>query len=88
MAGQSGSRNTYRGQGIFNIDTGVGKTFVMPWSEHHRLQIRWESFNMTNTVRFDPNTAQLSLTSPSVFGQLTGQFGAPRQMQFAGRYTW
>jgi hypothetical protein len=28
------------------------------------------------------------LTSPSVFGQLTRQFGSPRQMQFAARYTW
>jgi len=88
MAGESGSRNTFRGSGIFNIDTGVSKSFTMPWSERHKLQIRWESFNMTNTVRFDPNTAQIVLTSPSVFGQLTGQFGSPRQMQFAGRYTW
>jgi len=88
MAGQSGSRNTFRGAGIFNIDTGVGKTFTMPWSERHKLQIRWESFNMTNTVRFDPNSANLTLTSPSTFGQLSRQFGSPRQMQFLGRYTW
>jgi hypothetical protein len=88
MAGETGSRNTLRGSGIFNIDSGVSKTFSMPWSEHQKFQIRWETFNLTNSVRFDPNTASISMTSPSVFGQLAGQFGSPRQMQFAGRYTW
>lgn len=88
MAGETGSRNTLRGSGIFNIDTGVSKTFTMPWSEHQKFQIRWETFNLTNSVRFDPNTASISMTSPSVFGQLSGQFGSPRQMQFAGRFTW
>jgi hypothetical protein len=88
MAGETGSRNTLRGNGIFNIDTGVSKSFTMPWSEHQKLQIRWETFNLTNTIRFDPNSANDSLTSPSVFGQLTSQFGSPRQMQFAGRFTW
>ena len=88
MAGDTGSRNTLRGAGIFNIDSGVSKSFTMPWSEHQKFQIRWETFNLTNTVRFDPDTASISMTSPSVFGQLSGQFGSPRQMQFAGRYTW
>jgi hypothetical protein len=88
MAGETGSRNTLRGSGIFNIDTGVSKTFTMPWSEHQKFQIRWETFNLTNTIRFDPNSSNTSLTSPSSFGQLTSQFGAPRQMQFAGRFTW
>ena len=88
MAGQTGSRNTIRGNGIFNIDTGVSKTFTMPWSERQKFQIRWETFNLTNTVEFDPNTSNTTLTSPSVFGQLTSQFGSPRQMQFAGRFTW
>jgi len=88
MAGETGSRNTIRGNGIFNIDTGVSKTFTMPWSEKQKIQIRWETFNLTNTVEFDPNNSNTSLTSPSTFGQLLGQFGSPRQMQFAGRFTW
>jgi hypothetical protein len=90
MAGETGSRNTLRGSGIFNIDSGVSKTFTMPWSEHQKFQIRWETFNLTNSVRLDPSntTANLVLTSPSSFGQLTSQFGSPRQMQFAGRFTW
>ncbi len=86
MAGQTGSRNTIRGNGFFDIDTGLSKSFSMPWSEKQRLQFRWESFNVTNTVRFDPNSANLNLTSTGKFGQLTGVLGSARQMQFALRY--
>jgi hypothetical protein len=88
MAGQTGSRNTLRGSGIFNIDSGLFKTFTMPWSEHQQLTFRWETFNVTNSIRFDPNSASLSMTTPSSFGKLSGQFGSPRQMQFALRFTW
>jgi hypothetical protein len=88
MAGQTGSRNALRGDGFFNIDSGVYKNFTMPWSEKQHLQFRWEAYNLTNTVRFDPNSANLSLTSTAKFGQLTGTLGTPRQMQFALRYTF
>jgi outer membrane receptor for ferrienterochelin and colicin len=88
MAGQTGSRNALRGDGFFNIDTGLYKNFTMPWSEKQRLQFRWEAYNVTNTVRFDPNSANLSLTSTAKFGQLTGLLGNPRQMEFALRYTF
>jgi len=96
MAGQSGSRNTLRGDGFFNIDTGVYKTFTMPYSEHHKLTIRWEAYNVTNSVRFDPTCADVTnygygcgnTLGSSSFGKLTTQLGTPRQMQFAGRYTW
>src|SRR5262249_28585526 len=38
LAGQVGTRNTLRGDGPFNIDTGVSKRFVMPYSESHSVQ--------------------------------------------------
>jgi hypothetical protein len=88
MDGQTGSRNSLRGDGFFNIDSGLYKTFSMPYNEHHKLQFRWESYNLTNTVRFDPNAANLSLTSTAKFGQLSTQLGSPRQMEFALRYTF
>ena len=88
FAGQTGSRDSLRGNGFFNIDSGVYKNFTMPWSETQKLQFRWEAYNLTNTVRFDPNSANLSLTSTAKFGQLTGILGNPRQMQFALRYTF
>jgi hypothetical protein len=92
--GESGGRTNLRGQGLFNIDSGVYKVFTMPWSEKQKLQFRWESYNLTNSVRFDPasgagsgNSASSTLSSSS-FGKLTTQLGTPRQMQFALRYTW
>jgi hypothetical protein len=86
LAGQTGSRDAMRGSGFFNIDSGLYKNFNMPWSEKQRLQFRWESYNVTNSVRFDPASASLSLTSTANFGKLTRQLGTPRQMQFALKY--
>ena len=54
FAGESGGRTNLRGEGLFNIDSGVYKSFTMPWSEHQKLTFRWESYNLTNSVRFDP----------------------------------
>ena len=35
--------------GFFSLDAGLYKSFAMPWSENHKLTIRWETFNVTNT---------------------------------------
>jgi len=87
MAGQSGQRNMLRGNGLFNIDTGLDKSFAMPWSEKQSLQVRWESYNLTNTVRFDPGSGlSASTISSSNFGVLSATLGTPRVMQFALRY--
>ncbi len=88
LPGQSGSRNTLRGDGIFNIDSSVSKWFVMPWKESQRLQIRVESFNLTNSVRFDVNTASLNLGNPSTFGKYNSTLGSPRVMQFGAKYVF
>ncbi len=88
MAGQSGLRDNFRGNGIFDIDSGVYKNFAMPWSEKQRLQFRWESYNLTNSVRFDPASASNSVLIASSFGKLSGQLGTPRQMQFALKFVW
>jgi hypothetical protein len=88
MAGQSGLRNNLRGSGWFDIDSGVYKNFTMPWSEKEHLQFRWESYNLTNSVRFDPASASLSVLIASSFGKLTSQLGTPRQMQFAMKFIW
>ncbi len=87
-AGESGLRNNIRGDGYFGIDSGVSKTFKMPYKEGHTLQIRWETFNLTNTVRFDPNSNEGDLMSASTLGKLGDTLGAPRQMQFSLRYTF
>jgi hypothetical protein len=86
--GESGGRNNLRGAGLFNIDMGVGKTFTMPYSEHHKLQIRGEAFNVTNSVIFDSAATGSSDFSITSFGKISGTLTNPRQMQFLGRYTW
>ncbi len=86
--GESGSRNTFRGDGLFNIDSGVYKVFNMPWSEKQQLQFRWESYNLTNSVRFDADNASASTFALSSFGRLSNTLTAPRQMQFAMRFKW
>jgi hypothetical protein len=88
IPGQSGSYRTLRGAGNFGLDTGVSKRWTMPYNEGHAIQVRWESFNILNTVRFDPlSTPNLNqITNSSTFGKLTGTLTSPRQMQFALRY--
>jgi hypothetical protein len=86
--GGIGQRNFIRGQGSFTIDSGLSKRFVMPYSEKHSIQFRAEAFNITNTVRFDPTSASLSLTSPGTFGKLSGVLNGARVMQFGARYEW
>lgn len=86
--GQSGGRNIVRGDGNFNIDAGLMKRFAMPFSEAHTLQFRWEVFNVTNTVRFDPLSATADLSNLGSFGRYTNTLSLPRVMQFALRYEW
>ncbi len=50
--GETGDRNVIRMPGYVSLDLGLAKAFTMPWSENHRLQIRAEAFNVTNTQRF------------------------------------
>ena len=80
-----GQRNGVRGDGYFTLDLGLAKRFVMPW-EGHSLQFRWEVFNVTNTARFDPWTASLSLGGRGSFGRYQDLLTNPRVMQFALRY--
>lgn len=84
--GETGSRNRFRGDGIFTIDTGVSKSWKMPWSELHHLAFRWETFNLTNSVRFDVRSASLSDVSAANFGVYSRTISTPRVMQFLLRY--
>jgi outer membrane receptor protein involved in Fe transport len=78
-----GSRNTFRSPAFVNFDMGLSKRFTMPWSENHRVTLRADAFNVTNTNAF--STPNLTLESPS-FGRITGSLSTPRELQFAIRY--
>jgi hypothetical protein len=96
--GETGERNVFRVPGYVVADTGLSKSFTMPYNEHHELQFRWEVFNITNTQKMgqyntsrsgfgitsDPSTQQ----PPTEWSNFTGIQGTPRVMQFALRYSF
>jgi hypothetical protein len=86
LPGQTGGRNIVRGDGNFNIDLGLGKSFNMPWNEAHTLQFRVEAFNVTNSVRFDPFFTSADLGNLGSFGKYTDTLTLPRVFQFGIRY--
>jgi hypothetical protein len=83
--GEIGARNILRGPSFWNLDTALLKTFKMPWSETQNLQIRWESFNLFNHNSFGLPAVGITGTT---FGTITTSASAPREMQFAFRYTF
>ena len=87
-AGLSGQRNGIRGDGYFGIDLGLGKRFRLftVRDNPHTLQFRAEAFNVTNTVRFDVNSASLDITNQAKFGQYSNALTRPRVFQFSARY--
>jgi hypothetical protein len=88
LAGDSGQRNGVRGDGFFGIDLGIGKRFSLFTfkDQPHTVQLRAESFNVTNSVRFDPYSANVNILSPARFGQYTSTLTKPRVFQFSLRY--
>ena len=88
LAGDVGQRNGIRGDGYFGIDLGMGKKFQLFTlkDQVHTLQFRAEGFNITNTVRFDPGSANVNILNPNLFGQYTATLTKPRVFQFSLRY--
>ncbi|MGZ5437463.1 MAG: outer membrane beta-barrel protein [Pyrinomonadaceae bacterium] len=92
--GERGDRNIFRYPGYVVLDMGLAKSFTMPWQENHKLQIRWEAFNVTNTQRLtgvdgfvqglDPQNSP----APPSFGNFLSIQGSPRVMQVGFRYSF
>ena len=53
LPGETGPRNNYRLPGYQTLDLGLTKNIDLPWNENHKLQFRWEIFNVTNFQAFD-----------------------------------
>jgi hypothetical protein len=83
--GESGGRNTMRGDKYLNVDFGIQKSFNMPWEGHH-FQFRWDMFNLTNSAYFDTYSMSVSVGDPGTFGDYQGVLGAPRRMQLSLKY--
>jgi hypothetical protein len=98
--GETGPRNYLRYPGYMNVDIGLGKSFKMPWSEKHLLQIRWDVFNVANLQRFglidtsrtgigvgrDPGLR--GLNPPANWSNFTQIQGQPRVFQVGARYSF
>ncbi len=84
FAGESGQRNVLRGQGFFGTDAGLNKTFRL--NERNSIRFSAYAFNLTNSVRFDPNSILNSFAQPSTFGKYTGTLTTSRRLEFALRY--
>jgi hypothetical protein len=82
--GEAGQRNNYRGDGYFDIDSALAKT----WSLHDQLKLKFaaEAYNVPNNVRFDcsPNNLNANLTQ-GTFGTYSGVLSTYRRMQFGLR---
>lgn len=100
--GETGDRNVLRLPGYVNLDLGLAKSFNLPWSEKHKLQVRFEAFNVTNTQRMgavDPSRTGFGLQLdpqdvtgindiPTNWTNFTGIQGQPRVMQLGIRYSF
>jgi hypothetical protein len=84
--GEAGDRNNYRGDGYFDIDSGLAKTFKI--TERQSVKFAWEVFNVTNSARFDVNPINslgITLTGGTL-GNYSKTYTKPRVMQFSLRY--
>jgi hypothetical protein len=98
--GETGPRNYLRLPGYSNVDLGLAKTWNMPWSEKHQLQLRWDVFNVANHQAFglidlsrsgigvgrDP--ALQGSNPPDNWSNFVQIQGNPRVMQVGARYSF
>ena len=88
--GESGQRNELIGPGTFNIDAALSKSWNI--TENQVIKFTWETFNITNTPRFDVGTMQLngnnSISNSTSFGNFSSTLSQQRVMEFALRYAF
>ena len=79
-------RNTFTGPGLFNLDASLFRRISI--TERWKAELRLESFNVTNTPKF--NNPNGDITSPN-FGRVVGAQGAPngpREVQLGLKITF
>ena len=88
--GEIGNRNVLRSQPFWNVDSAVLKNFRL--GENHRIQLRWEAYNLFNHNVFappstanDPNSNALNIGATN-FGIITAVQSTARVMQFGIRW--
>ncbi len=81
--GEAGERNRFRGDGYFDLDSGLNKSWKV--GDIGNLKFGWEVYNVTNSVRFDPSTIGAVLTGGNL-GIANALLTLPRRMQFSLRW--
>ena len=91
-------RNTVSAPGIFGLDAELHKEWAMPYREGHRLQFRFEAFNVLNHPDWSSPTlnilsgaafaGQPSTAARSGFGVISGTAIAMRQLQLGLKYVF
>jgi hypothetical protein len=81
--GEAGERNKFRGDGYFDLDSGLAKNWGL--GRYGNLQFTWEVYNITNSNRFDPFSIGSQLTGGNL-GTASALLTTPRRMQFSLRY--
>jgi hypothetical protein len=83
--GEAGDRNNFRGDGYFDLDSGLAKVFKI--TEGQSVKFAWEVFNVTNSARFDVNPISFGTTlTTGNLGNYSALYTKPRVMQFSLRY--
>jgi hypothetical protein len=72
------------GPAYFAIDAAVSRNFII--KEKHKIELRFEFFNLTNHVNFNVPNLDSNIQDPT-FGQILGDV-QPRILQFAMKYTF
>ena len=82
--GEAGPRNDFRGDGVFNVDSSMTKTWNI--RELAKLKFAAEVYNVTNSVRMDTNSLGNGISYPGFgfYSSALGKFPF-RRMQFGLR---
>jgi hypothetical protein len=82
--GEAGERNNCRGDGYFDIDSSLAKTWSL--GEGMKLKMDAEIYNLGNNVRFDDSPSWLNAgLSSGTFGYYSHTLTTYRRMQFGAR---
>ena len=69
------------------MDGGLSK--IVDIAEKQELKFAWETFNATNSVRFDPaSISDNPYGSPGSYGEYTALLTQGRRMQLSLRYSF
>lgn len=84
-AGEAGERNFYRGDGYFDVDSSLTKSWHI--GDIGSLRVSAEAYNVSNSVRFDVSENSLvgNPTNPNL-GTYSSTDTTYRRMQFGLRY--